>query len=104
MKTIQEWRADLLAEELGIDPMIARKFMGSNATIKVDPSLKSSLRSKLNQLRQSPEFSGTSDEEFFRAIVAAAWSIIGDFKGSSFDISKGVRSFGGEDGRIPEDI
>ena len=94
MKSLQEWHSDMLAEDLGIDPMIARKFMGGSSVIKVDPSLKSNLRSKLKQLRQMPEFSGASDEEFFRAIVAAAWSVIGDFQGSSFDVSRGIKKFG----------
>jgi len=94
MKSLQEWHSDMLAEDLGIDPMIARKFMGGSSVIKVDPSLKSNLRGKLKQLRQMPEFSGASDEEFFRAIVAAAWSVIGDFQGSSFDVGRGTRKFG----------
>lgn len=97
MKTIQEWKADILAEDLGVDPMIARKFMGDKATIKVDPSLKSNLRGKLKQLRQMPEFSGASNEEFFRAVVAAAWSVIGDVKGNSFDVGRGIRSFADDD-------
>lgn len=93
MKSINEWRVDIIAEELDIDPMAARKFMG-DTTVKVDPGLKSNLRGKLNQLRQSPEFSGAPDEEFFRAVVAAAWSIIGDVKGGSFGVSGGLRKFG----------
>jgi hypothetical protein len=90
MKSLNEWRADQLAEEIDIAPSVARAFMG-DSTIKVDPNLRSKLRGKLEQLRQTPEYSGLSQEEFFRGIVAAAWSVISD-AGTSFSVGKGLRS------------
>jgi hypothetical protein len=93
MKSIQDWQTEKLAEELNMSPQAAKMFMGSS-TIKVDPKLKSNLRSKLQQLRQLPEYASASDEEFFKAVVGAAWSIIGDVKGSQFGVGSGVRSFG----------
>ena len=96
MKSINEWRTDLISEDLDIDPMAARKFMG-DTTVKVDPRLKSSLRSKIEQLKNEPEFAGASNEEFFRAVVAAAWSIIGDVKGNAFGVGAGLKRFGDDD-------
>lgn len=95
MKSLNEWRADQLAEELDIDPTIARHFMG-NSTIKVDPNLRSKLRGKLEQLRQSPEYSGLSKEEFFRGVVSAAWSVISDIgSANTFSVGKGLRGLEG---------
>ena len=36
MKSLQEWHSDMLAEDLGIDPMIARKYAKVVATGRSD--------------------------------------------------------------------
>ena len=96
MKSINEWRIDLISEDLGISNTDARNFFGADS-LKVDPKLKSSLRSKIQQLKNDPEFAGVSDEEFFRAVTAAAWSIIADVKGSAFGVGAGLKRFGDDD-------
>ena len=95
MKSIREWKAEKIEEEIGLDGELIqavnedlktalRQLMGGDSTIKMPQDIRSMLRDDI--IRISAKYSDLPKGMLIRLIMGTAASLLGDIKGSNITI------------------